>query len=409
MNELECLDPTNRFVLYSRDANDRKIEVFEMRHVQVVGEPYYPGIRLFSHQYGEFYNPIRERIMSLYGVELNNNHSKLASSIRTETCPVFFFAYNVDNYYHFVYDTLPYLITYQYLKRTNPTLKILTSFANSQQNKLNKFVIEFLELLDIKKSDILIVDDKTIYETMYVSSSYTHDGKSNIPPRQEVYDLYKQITDRIEPNELLPKKIYISRRAYKHGNYDNIGTNYTIKRNFTNEGELVTFLEHHGYTEVFTELLTTKEKIALFKNCTNVIGPIGGGLCNVLFSSSDTKLTAIVSPHFLNINKRFCYSFANVNTNYFMHTENVENSIYKKYMRVYIKSLDTIGEIETIDDVNSRLGVLYSNNIVAGWNAQVQHEHTWVSYGDVEIIDYGLNSAWKIDINKFSEEFSNAQ
>ena len=35
---------------------------------------------------------------------------------------VFFFIYNFDNYYHFLYDTIPYLYTYLELKNENRRL-----------------------------------------------------------------------------------------------------------------------------------------------------------------------------------------------------------------------------------------------------------------------------------------------
>ena len=42
--------------------------------------------------------------------------------------PVFFFIYNTDNYYHFIYDTLPYLITYNHLKSDISNLKLLMNY-----------------------------------------------------------------------------------------------------------------------------------------------------------------------------------------------------------------------------------------------------------------------------------------
>ena len=60
-----------------------------------------------------------------------------------------------------------------------------------------------------------------------------------------------------------------------------------------------------GYEEVFTEKLSMIEKILYFSNCTHVKGAIGGGISNVLFSPETTKLKAIISPTFLDVNKRF--------------------------------------------------------------------------------------------------------
>ena len=54
-----------------------------------------------------------------------------------------------------------------------------------------------------------------------------------------------------------------------------------------------------GYVEVFTECLSTIEKIAYFANSTHIVGCIVGGIANVLFSKPNTKLIAIVSPTLL--------------------------------------------------------------------------------------------------------------
>jgi capsular polysaccharide biosynthesis protein len=390
----------NRFVIFKPDTNGRDIRIFRLYDAQVGNQHYYPGVRLFSHKTGKTFNPIREQTMSLPGLSFKSI-DRPTTVRKIETRPVFFFVYNVDNYYHFLYDTLPYLISYQYLKKILPGLKLLINFANVQQVKLNPFVLEFLELLHIYPDDIMFLEADTIYGEIFVSSSYTHDGKSNLPPRQEIYSLYNTLADKVDLDGSLPKKIYVSRRSHKHGDYTNIGTNYTTKRLLANEDQLVVFLESKGYTEVFTELLDTQTKIAMFKGCTHVVGAIGGGLCNVLFSSPQTKLTAIVSPHFLDINKRFCYSFANVNVGYFHETRHIETSEHKRYMRVRVKSLNIIGEIA--DVLRNELCVAYSNEAVAGWNAQHEYSLVVVPKSDVEILDPGLNSAWQMDLAKFTE------
>lgn len=392
---LESLPLVNQTVMLAKDQNGREIKIFHTENVQVVGK-HYPGVKLYFFQSKSFFNPIRESIMSLPEATNNTSEVVINKVHKLENRPVFFFIYNVDNYYHFVYDTLPYLISYKHLKSSVPDLKLLMGSAN----KLNKFVLEFLELLDINESDLIFVNDTTLYSTLYVSSSYTHDGKSNLPPRDEIYSLYQNLSHRVEDDPTLPKKIYISRRSHKHGNYDNIGTNYTTRRCLVNEDELVAYLQSNGYTEVFTELLTTKQKIALFKGCTHVIGPIGGGLCNVLFSRPETSLISIVSPYFLDINSRFKYSFANVDTQYFCHTKHTEQSKYKKYMRILIKKKKIVGEIQEIKD--DQIKVIYSEAAVAGWNAQSEYYHMWVSEDEIESIDPGLNSEWYMDMEKFN-------
>ena len=61
-----------------------------------------------------------------------------------------------DNYFHFVYDTLPYLISFFELKKEIPNLKLLMNYPNFQKNKFYTFVNEFLEILNIMSTDIKI-------------------------------------------------------------------------------------------------------------------------------------------------------------------------------------------------------------------------------------------------------------
>jgi hypothetical protein len=244
-----------------------------------------------------------------------------------------------------------------------------------------------------------VANENTTYDTLYFSDSYTHGIDSNLPPRKEIYELYKDIVNKIEtqyPAKEFNKKIYISRRTWLHNNFSNIGTNYTQKRRLINEDELVHFLEEKGYQEVFTENLSTIEKIQMFSNATHIIGAIGGGVCNVMFSPDTTKLTCLVSPTFLEVNKRFVHSLNTVNTLYFDHSTHLEPEKWKKFMRV--RSNDLVGEIVNIDgDV---LTVSYTNTFVAGWNSQMSYHKKQININDCIPLDQGLNSSWIVDLDK---------
>ena len=313
--------------------------------------------------------------------------------------PVFFFVYNVDNYYHFVYDTLPYLISYIKLKETIPDVKLLMNYSGNSR-VFYKFVTEFLEVLGITESDIIIADINTVYTTIYISSSYTHDIDSNLPPRKEIYELYKNVVTKIKAENFidnLPKKIYISRRTWINNDLSNIGTNYTTRRKLINEDKLVEVLSGYGYKEVFTESLNTIEKVLMFSNADVIIGSIGGGLCNVLFSNKNTKLIALISPTFLEVNNRFIYSFENVDTVYFNDTYHSESNFWKKYMRVRVDKYNIVGEIDDIYD--DSLLVSYTDKKVSGWNSNMILNKKEVSKSDCVALDSGLNSSWDFNID----------
>jgi hypothetical protein len=131
-----------RMNILPEDSNGREIDIFKLCECYFGGENLiYPNIIAHSEQDGTSYFPIREEISSLKDV--NNN-----KSISLEIPPVkkegkyFFFCYNTDNYYHFIYDTLPYLISFRQIKKNYPDLKILISYPNLKMKHQYKFVDE---------------------------------------------------------------------------------------------------------------------------------------------------------------------------------------------------------------------------------------------------------------------------
>jgi len=397
LNEISSCD-----VVFDIDNNSRIIKSYLINDGQFdTVKIFYPEVLIYSKSDKNTYNPIDEKILSLEKLKIkkliNLNLGKITDSVDT---PVFYFIYNTENYYHFIYDTLPYLITYLELKKRIPNLKLLVNYPNSKISKMYDFVLEFLNILDITKEDLLFVNCHTVYKHIYISSSYTHGHDSNLPPRYEIYDFFKKIVNS-KLNYLnfnTPKNIYVSRRSWIHNDFSNIGTNYTQTRKMVNEDTLVEILMSKKYTEIFTEKLSTIEKLSLFYNAKNVVGAIGGGICNVLFSKPETNLLSIVSPTFLDVNNRFKYSLNTVNTNYFTNTYHFESSEFKTGMRVQCESLSIYGEIKKVNDSN--LTIIYSENAVSGWNNQISYNEIKVDKGLCSKLDDGLNSPFIVDLEK---------
>lgn len=389
--------------LFPTDRTTRHINVYEVNGVELLGDFLYPNAIIYSHQEKMAFNPINERTMSL-GDKGERDWAPVfqplfepPESVKT---PVFFFLYNTDNYYHFVYDSLPYLISYFEMKERHPSLKLLVTQPNHSSKELYPFVSEFLELAGIPKSDIIFAKSGVLYETMILSDSYTHGQDSNLPPRPEVYDFLSGLTEFVDPVHDYGQKIYISRRSWIHGDKSNMGTDYTMRRKMQNEDLLVDFLTSVGYNEVFTELMSTEEKLGVFKQAQFVAGAIGGGMCNVLFCPPEARVHCIISPHFLTYNARFIYSF-NENTKYWVDTEHVEKGYFKKYMRVQFDG-GKVGEIESI--ANGEALIKYASETVAGWNSNVKYHTAQVPLDDLTRIDKGLNSEWKFDFTHFKRK-----
>ncbi len=413
INDL-IISKNSKFLYLKKDKNNREIFIYKLNNVICTGISLcYPNLLLYSIENTKLYLPIKEKTMSLNIQTFYEKNNMVYDNVEINQTIVinnhlFFLNYNTDNYYHFIYDCLPNLYSFIHLKKYLENLKLLMYYPD-QKSTFCSFVYEFLDLLNISKNDIVIIDPKYIYSSVYISTSYTHDFDSNLPPRKEIYELYEIITQKALKENInidLPENIYISRRTFLHNDFSNIGTNYTSRRLMINETNLVEKLVENGYTEIFTEKLSTVQKIHLFNNAKTIIGSIGGGIANIIFSKFECKLIAIVSPTFLDVNERFKYCLNsrisdnnNKNTIYFLNCQHKdESSFFKKYMRVKIKNSNYIGEITQILD--KYLIVNCTNSTNTGWNSENNYKIMTVSFDNVVKLDNGLNSEYFIDIEK---------
>lgn len=388
--------PFSKLEAYVINSNgNRNMRYVILNNMKIIGRNcIYPNCLLLSDD--KLISPYDEKVMSLnkesfyddtYDVSCHGNLNEIK-----EEAPVFFFIYNFDNYYHFIYDTLPYLCCYFKLKETICNLKLLVAYPNISRNSFYKFNEDIFELFNIKNDMIIHTNMNVLYTKVYVANSLTHGGLSNHSPHPDVYNLFKKLKIIKEPSNK-SKRIYISRRTWIHNDKSNLGTDYTQRRKMENEDLLVERLTNdYGFEEVFCENLSMIEKIELFQNADFIIGAIGGGMCNLLFSPSTTKVICIVSPHFLNINYRFKFSMDHTNIQYLYDTETTSDL----YRRVNVNN--RIGEIVDID--NDCFIVQMSNNDVAGFNNLIEFEKIKVCKNECEFLDKGLNSPYIVDIDK---------
>ena len=322
---IRCWDSGQTRKVLPIDENGRILEVAYFEQIRFVGHSkHYPQPLMFSTKTGHLILPTIEKFMSLGRGTVYEETMEYDITLPvkfTQFCdiPVFYFVYNVANYYHFIYDTIPYLYHYFNEKQIHPDLKLLISPPEGKDD-LYPFVWESLELLGITKNDVIFLNQNTLYNRVCVGSSLTHNRLSNCPPHHKVFD----IINRMKSEAKGPEKIYVSRRTWLHNNFENIGTNYTERRRCVNEDEVAELFMSHGFEEVFCENMTMKEKIALFSSAKVVAGPIGGGMCNVIFSSPETKVISINSPMFFDVNQRFEYSMSHTDLHHFDYTEFTE-------------------------------------------------------------------------------------
>lgn len=367
-----------------REPAGRSYKQWVYKDVQLTGiDLFYPNVLLKTND--ELIFPICETTMSLQVgsvYECMNMEISLpdAPVLREETSPVFYFIYNTDNYFHFLYDALPILSQY------SSSMKLLINPKHKYP-----YIEDCLRLLGIPQSQWVYADPNTLYHTLHVGSSPTHEGCPNEPPRSDIWQVYDRMKREAYKHPIeTPLKFYVSRRSWIHGDTTNIGTNYTTRRKLMIEDELVEELKKKGYQEVFCELLTMAEKIQYFANATHIVGAIGGGLCNLVFAQSECRVLSLNSPEFDTINARFLFTMYHTNLTQYRDTYAVSN-LYRR-----VRLPDGFGELVREDGdriwVRSNKGVTF----------QQDDELPIVELtGPINYLDNGLNSPWSFDLKDF--------
>lgn len=374
------------------DFDSRNTGYYNLNNVNLTGRNiYYPNCLLYTNN--SLVSPYDEKVMSLNKESFyDNNIYKLEEIIfkNIETDPIFFFIYNVDNYYHFLYDTLPILIHYFKLKKIYPKLKLLVNTSHPSKTELPLFVKQAFELLEIS---YIYPRENTLYQTMFIGSSLTHGSKSNDPPSNLCYSIWNKMSPDIYYST--PKKIYISRRSHLSKHPENIGTNYTQRRKCINEDSLVDLLKSYGFVEIFCEDLSMSSKIHHFENATHIAGFIGGGMANCIFSNPNTRVLCFETPTFLDVNSRFAYSMNHTNVSYIKSCRHVNSrSKFTLFTRVTYKGMT--GEIESYS--NGIYTIKLSNNDVAGFSQDFNMNTIDVKEEELNPLDNGLNSPFECDL-----------
>ena len=396
INSFKCINFTE---IKKKDITGRNIGCSVLNDCILNGRNnFYPNVLILMQKLNILCNPYDEQIMSLNKSSFyDNNIYEINVDVRFKKIyknPIYFFIYNFDNYYHYLYDTIPYLYTYLELKKNIHDLKILVNYPNKDKKCFYEFNMDILTKI-ININDIIIHDNEYIYDTIYIGNSLTHGGFSNNPPRPEIYSIFNNLPIS---SKQTPPYIYISRRTWINNDLTNIGTNYTTRRKMINEDILVEKLAELGFVEIFTENLSINEKINLFKNAKYIVGSIGGGVSNLIFSDKSVRSIIIVSPFFLEINYRFKYSLEKSNCHYFygVHTYKM-NDMVPLYSRIKVKSTEKIGEI--VDYSEKEYVINISENDIAGFNNEKIFNKITLNINEFDIIDSGLNSPYIVEIN----------
>ena len=87
---------------------------------------------------------------------------------------VYYFIYNTENFFHFIYDTLPYLYCYLEMRKENPEMKLMMNYVSDKKHNFYPFVIEALKVLEISKDDIIVHNKNNMYKKEVLVPSITY-------------------------------------------------------------------------------------------------------------------------------------------------------------------------------------------------------------------------------------------
>jgi hypothetical protein len=398
----------SNYELLKPTYNQRNIRVYPFNQISFSGfSNHYPDVLLKCEENNYLVLPIKEMSMSLnkksYYEENGMTYEDTSTNQYREIEESgYFFIYNTENYYHFIYDTLPYLWSFFKLREREPHLKLIMSY-NQHQSRLLPFVEESLQLLGITQDDILIHEHENQYRQLYLGNSLTHDGYSNCPPRKEIFEIYQRMVSKaltIPLSIQCHDKVYISRRTWINKKTDNIGTNYTTRRKLMNEDQLVENLQQLGFQEVFGENYSMTQKIHLFYYSKIIVGAIGGTISNCVFCHPQTRIITIVSPVFLNLNSRMKFLF-NEQVDLYEDTQlDCLPGEIPKNVRVQIidplhPNYRSLGEIDS--KVKDQYSIKLAKNLI-GFSQDEKYSKILVKKEQLKTLDKGINSPYFVNI-----------
>ncbi len=171
---------------------------------------------------------------------------------------------------HVIFETLSRF--WGIIKRTD-NYKI--AFVLYQENmNIPNYFWEIMDLLDIPKETILIINHPTRFKKVIVADESFMMGTG-------FYDCYMDVIEKIKSN--LPntplKKVYCTRTIFKH--------------DCINEEYFENFYKKQGYAIVAIEELSVKEQLSIWKNVDEIVCVAGTLSHMILFSSPNTKLTIL--------------------------------------------------------------------------------------------------------------------
>lgn len=186
---------------------------------------------------------------------------------------------SIGNYFHWVLDALARI---QLLKKANLFDSVDWFLVH---NLRADFVMDSLELLGIKKSQVVEVDSiKHVKADKLIVSSAVRGNDKHLP--LWAIDFFRE--------SFLSK---IQKKYDYHHLY--ISRNDASARHVLNEKDLIQLLEKYGFKVVMLSEYSFEEKIDLFSSADVIVSPIGAQLTNLVFCKKGSALIELFPKGFV--------------------------------------------------------------------------------------------------------------
>ena len=196
-----------------------------------------------------------------------------------------------NNYWHWIFDTLPKIAILEKLNIKKPDFYLLPSLKKKYQlETLLSLDIPREKLLDGEEYKHIKCDQVLAVDHPYVFKNNPSSSILNIP-----FWIIKWLRRKYKKNKStsknFSKKIYINREA----------DSKISNRMIINNDEVKIFLKDKGFEILTLTNYSFKDQICIFKNAEFIVGLHGAGFANLIFSKPKTKVIELCTRHSGNV------------------------------------------------------------------------------------------------------------
>jgi len=186
-----------------------------------------------------------------------------------------------DNYGHWIVDVLPKMQGLLELFDLS-TLRFLVSATASAE--MQQVYVDSLAQLGVPSEHVLPLEDTNtrVSRLVYPAPITNPLATKSLRSMRWLERYGRSVARSRDEGAQDPVKLYVSRAGY-------------FRRRLTNEEEVVERVVARGYQVVSPERLPFDEQVSLFTRASHVVGPMGAGVTNLVFSPPRVRLFALAT------------------------------------------------------------------------------------------------------------------